>query len=112
MKRIAYILLLCFTVSFVQKTSAGKTSFAKYEKQLDQSEQDSEDENETDESEDNNKEENNKIESEDKYCEDYYSHVSSGKLDLIENNNVLYFHAQICFFKSIFLSIFAPPPNE
>lgn len=110
-KNIAYILLFCFAISFVQKANACKSSYAKYEKQIDQNEQDSEDESETDGSEDNNKEENNKIESEDKYCEDFYSHIFSGKLDLIENNSAMYFHAYLCFFKSPSLSIFAPPPN-
>jgi hypothetical protein len=110
-KNIAYILLFCFAISFVQKTSGGKAFSSKYEKQSGQNESDGESEQETDESEDNNSEEKSKIESEDKYCESANFYLPYNKSDLLVRRNELYFHSQECFLKSPSLTIFAPPPN-
>ena len=111
MKNIAYILLFCFTVSFVQKTSGYRTFSSKYEKQADQNERDSESEQETDESEDNNSESKSKIESEDKYCGISYFCFFYNKSDLSVHHNEFYFYGRECFLKSPPLTIFAPPPN-
>lgn len=110
-KNIAYILLFCFTISFVQKMSGGKVMSAKYEKQADQNENDGESEQEADESEDDNSEEKSKIESEDKYCGISYFCLNYYKSDLLAHVIQLYIHTLECFLKSPALTIFAPPPN-
>lgn len=112
MKNIAYILLFCFALSFVQKTSFGLLTYSKYGKELKQNIKDTPCEEESDEVEDNLSEEDNKFEAASQFFKVFSNFLSYCKLDLMENKNVLYFLAQSHFFKSPALSIFAPPPNN
>lgn len=112
MKNIAYILLFCFALSFVQKTSFGLLTCSKFGKELKQNIKDTPCEEETDEAEDNISEEDNKFEAPTQFFKVFFSLLFHSKLDLIENNSVLYFLVQSHFLKSPALSIFAPPPNN
>lgn len=112
LKNIANILLFCFALSFVQKTSFGLLTYSKYGKELKQNINDAPCEEESDEVEDNISEEDNKFDAPAQYFKLFSNFQYSCQLDLIVNNNVLYFLAQLHFFKSPALSIFAPPPNK